>query len=512
MAHSPRLTLLSCLVLTLLTSGCSLFHMEPVRVVQCRPSGSRLESLAGTRFTLDFSEEMAPATVEKAFLCRMRQGPRWEEIPGKLAWEQHNSRLIFTPRRPITDPAAGEISISASAEDCWGNNLTENFLSPFSSRPEDTAPVLLQSFPEDAGFLNIQTAPLQFTFSEPILPESLHRGFSLSPSLPGAFLESPAPGEISWQPQTEWQDGVTYRWELSREITDRAGNPLNHAHRGSFSTSADTEAPRITGITLGGFSLDYQAPADDSGDIPLTPGIPSRGTLEVAFSEPIDPDSAEGAVTLSPATPLDDDLSRLAEQGIWTAEIPENLPWDEICSLTCSGDITDLHGNSPAGPGEALFRTNHPRFRPPLITRAVWKKDPELPDPQGLAEIRPWEPLDMTGYREESRQGYIDFYLDLNPETEAVETAEFLDSLELSAPAGSLAWSRLGFSFPGAAAGLPRTDDEDTVLRVFWDWEFLSPGMMTLETAAPWHDSRGNAQQDPWIITCPTEGTSGGGP
>src|SRR5207253_10791744 len=111
------------------------------------------------------------------------------------------------------------------------------------------APSIVSSTPSDgASGVAATTTPIRVAFSEGVNHPAAEAGFSITPSVSGAF--SWDGNTLVFTPSTSLAAGTTYHVTIRASVMDSAGNPLATDYQISFATEAAAPPPWISGTVL----------------------------------------------------------------------------------------------------------------------------------------------------------------------------------------------------------------------------------------------------------------------
>ena len=383
----------------------------PPRVSLSQPApGDTGVAVAGTTIRLTFSEPLDEGTVAGAFGFASAGGA----VGGAGGLEEGGLVWAFEPDEPLAWRTAYTVSVDTTAQDLWGNGLDqvpgtparEPFEMSFTTEADRIAPQVVWSDPQDEAAGVDVAAEVRICLSEPlarasVTPAALHVSVEAAP-VPGRSSLEPGDTVVAWSAVTlpdslpatlAW--GTRYTVTAETLLTDLQGNGLDgdEAAPGRqpyvlhFTTEQERVAPRVTAFLPG------------MTDVPVEAG------LRLAFSEPMDPLSLEGAgvVTLvrESGEPLDFAAALLPTGDTLEIQPAALLAHDELHRLDVDTLATDLAGNAldqeAADPGAqgytVFFRTVADEVRPYVVS-VVPRDDSAHVPLDAIVELRFSEPLD----------------------------------------------------------------------------------------------------------------------
>jgi hypothetical protein len=226
----------------------------------------------------------------------VRLAPGDMELKARASqWDTARRKVTLLPAQPLPVNTEVTATVETDFADASGNALAVPFTFRFTVR-DDQAPRVVSAIPaEGASQVDLTTAEVSFTFSEPMDTST----GTLVPS-GGITLGTGAwTGNTLKAPLSGLGHGGTYAIHLEG-FKDTAGNTLDTTPylgngRLDFSTGADTFAPAVTA----------SMPAEGSTNIyPVEvyyrttgqPGLSERKVLTIEFNEPMDTTLAQATL------------------------------------------------------------------------------------------------------------------------------------------------------------------------------------------------------------------------
>ena len=225
-------------------------------------------ALTHTSIEVVFSEPVERPTAERAFTIS-------PQVDGTFSWT--GSTMSFTPHERLPLDTRFQVRVLRGVQDAAGNRMngdSEVFSFDTVGRPRVVA-----SGPADGGEVAVDSAVV-LTFSTLMDTASVERALQISPQVRYTPRWS---GEVlTIEPAEPLAVGQQYRLQVATTATDLAGNSLSEPFVVSFSTLDDA------------LETAWILPADGlAGVSPVSP-------IAIAFDEPIDPESLDGALQLEP--------------------------------------------------------------------------------------------------------------------------------------------------------------------------------------------------------------------
>jgi hypothetical protein len=313
--------------------GCSfiveLLHMEAVEITAWTPSEELIQADQAATVTIRFSSSMNRILAEDAFsLSRDNQS-----LQGRFSWQNADTLLIFTPEVPLETGYRFAVRVAESAEDLYGNSLSEPFDFCFATARELVPPEVLLHEPADGQLLSSARVPIRIVFSESIDPSSFYPHFSLFPSVRGGFTWDADGEQVQFTPLADYQPGQSYEVVLGREISDRSGNQLAEEIRFEFCIN-DSLQPLIEDVmTLKGGQI--LVPLQQGGAIDPSLKIEKDEGFLFAFSRSPTEEQKLDLFSVQPSAPFS--LNWDVDNSNCELTFQENLCWNQVYSIEVLG-------------------------------------------------------------------------------------------------------------------------------------------------------------------------------
>jgi len=254
----------------------------PMVVAVSPPDGARDVSPRAA-LTIQFNTPMNPPSVERA----LRIEPESDVV---YDWDDSRTTLTVTPTKALQAGVRYQVSIDDSALSRFFRPLDEPFVFTFETAPP---PAVTSLWPRDGSVgVSVDTL-ISVRFSRAIVPPDR---LAVPELLPAFRTDPPVAGSVVWidpatllfRPDQPLRPGVRYTCSLSPNLTDQSGTPLGRVYSWSFTTLA----PTVLNVS----------PAPNARQVAL------REPLRIVFSQPVDRQALEGALSVSPPMPgtLDD--------------------------------------------------------------------------------------------------------------------------------------------------------------------------------------------------------------
>ncbi len=224
----------------------------------------------------------------------------------------------------------------------------EEGISPSEPPGETTPPEVVDHYPADGATEVERNVVIWVEFSESMFGESVTSGMTITPSF--GYISSWDGNVLNITPTNLLSASTLYTLTIDETSEDFAGNQLGADYAFSFTTgtSGDLTAPTVLGTV------------PDAGE----PDVPLLQHIEVRFSEPMDPASVEGSITLDPNTGI------LEFEWMGTTMLIHHdiFPQNSSITVTIGTTAADLAGNTLESPYTWSFRTILDEERPWLLS------------------------------------------------------------------------------------------------------------------------------------------------
>jgi hypothetical protein len=217
--------------------SCDMLRFSLFEVTSWTPGGGYQPEPEKIIVSLDFSSDPDRASVEKNFSLT-GDGNR---IRGNFFW--NGKKMTFSPLTPLEINTDYAINLSADAHDTKGLSMDEAFNRIFSTRPDNSRPVLISSYPEMYSEINDLRTEIKLEFSIPIPLKTLYDNVSFTPSMMGIWrLENNGKTAV-FTPIEPWAQKTRYEIRFSTSLTDNNGMNIGNDFLRVFTTENDLEIP-----------------------------------------------------------------------------------------------------------------------------------------------------------------------------------------------------------------------------------------------------------------------------
>ncbi len=301
--------------------------IAPPTLVQSVPANNAMDVATDAVVSLTFSEPLDTESLQVDVQPALELGAP--------AWSAGNKTVSFpAPAMPFAAATSYELSIAAA--DVAGNPLEGAGLLSFTTAAGATGAPKVVSVSPPAAATGVSTnTALVLAFSKPMKQASVQAALSLQPAATLSFVWNAAGTSVTCMPAGGLAASTTYSLTLAVTAQDLTGVPLGAMFTSSFTTGSNADVTKPT--------VASSLPA--AGAV----GQSAATSLQLTFSEPMNPLSVEGALTAT--TPA----AVVFNPGVWSADktqvtfTPKTAPAQ---STTVTWRLTtaakDLAGNALA--------------------------------------------------------------------------------------------------------------------------------------------------------------------
>ena len=219
-----------------------------------------------------------------------------EPVSGSHRWK--GDRLTFIPNNAFLPGSLYCLNLTGNLSDSEGRLFPIDASIPFfSERSEAPCFEISDISPPSGSTLTDRDAELSFSFSRPVLKESLEEALFISPK---------EEVDISWNgeadtctivPRFGWDDKTSYTVSFFQsELTSSEGLFLPTSGEFTFRTDLALGQETAARITIVEFDFQRGFPPVD----PQTEEMDPSDTIQIEFSRPVNRDSVEAAFIIAP--------------------------------------------------------------------------------------------------------------------------------------------------------------------------------------------------------------------
>jgi hypothetical protein len=226
------------LILPLFLS-CDILRFSKFEVISWTPGEGYYSESEKIIVSLEFSREPDIAIVERNFSLTGNEN----RIKGNFLWD--GRKVAFTPLTPLEKNTDYVLSLSADACDTKGLSMDEAFNREFTTRPENSRPVLLSCYPQMYAEIGDPRTEVRLYFSIPVPLITLYDNVSFNPSMTGSWRLEEGGKLAVFTPAEPWTQLKQYEIHISTSLTDNNGMNIGNDFTSIFTTGTDHEKPYL---------------------------------------------------------------------------------------------------------------------------------------------------------------------------------------------------------------------------------------------------------------------------
>ena len=482
-------------------TSCDLLRVAPLEILSWSPGPGHHRIVDEGTVSILFSEEPDRASAESSFTLT-EDGAA---LSGGFSWL--GPALTFMPCGGLRANAEYRITVSADARNTSGVSLERSFEVTFSSKPEDTRPVFISSFPECGGILETRDDPVSVQFSEAIDAVSLRESISFSPAIKGVWNQESGGSVSVFTALEPWVWAEEYKASISADLLDTSGNRMGKPVSFCFTVGADSSPPfllRAEAVDESGFAVavvNADIPQDDM--VIENPGWETSWKLRLHFSEPVSWSALAAKIAGEGGVFLEPDYTGDFTQAV-DVRISGYPEWSESFIVRIPPGVEDQAGNDSLDESMFRFVFDGPGSRPPRFAgiRLPLAPGAALPEDRNLAVFSTADPyatlaipVDETGYPVGVPvAASIEVYVELASGA-AMNLLSLMKSFRFSSTNGAVEFSANRMMAEGLESTEPHAPWADyAVARIDGTLtNRVDSGIITIQLAAGFCDSRGNA-------------------
>jgi len=203
--------------------------------------------------TVEFSEQMDASSINEGSFTVSRDGAN---VPGRIEVTRGNRTATFRPEQQLEPDTEYTVEVSSAVRDVAGNEMGTGFSSSFvTATGKDVTRPSVTGVTPGSGAVDVpEDMTVTVTFSEPVNPLSIGPGtlYLLGPggAVPGVFTLGSGNTTVGFTPLYPLFAGAVYSLNVTKGVTDTAGNPLLSPFASGFtvaeSPNTDIQPTRAT--------------------------------------------------------------------------------------------------------------------------------------------------------------------------------------------------------------------------------------------------------------------------
>ena len=230
------------LLTIILFSACDILRFSQFEVVAWSPGAGYYSEPEKITVSLSFSHEPNKASVERGFSL----AADGNSVRGTFLWA--GKKVIFSPLTPLEPNTDYTINLSADAKNNDGLSMDEAFFCFFTTRLDNTRPVVTWCYPSMYEEIDDLKAQIKLRFSKQISVKSLYENVSFSPSVKGHWQLDEGDKLVIFTPEEPWKQNTRYEIRFSSSLTDKNGMNVRNDFLSVFSTGIDNEIPVLLNV------------------------------------------------------------------------------------------------------------------------------------------------------------------------------------------------------------------------------------------------------------------------
>jgi hypothetical protein len=216
-----------------------LLRSSPFAVLEWSPGEGYHANPSALPVSLYFSHVPDRASVERHFSLTDDGNP----LSGVFHWD--DKMVIFIPAVPLGQNRDYMLTLAADAHDEKGVSMDKAFEERFTTRPDNTRPVLVSVFPETNSVIGDPYTAVRLGFSQTVSLNTLRDNVSFEPSMNGSWnLEGDGTRAV-FRPAEPWTHGTRYQLKISSSFEGNTGMALGKDFASVFTVGDDHEKPRL---------------------------------------------------------------------------------------------------------------------------------------------------------------------------------------------------------------------------------------------------------------------------
>jgi hypothetical protein len=471
--------------------SCDILRTSPFEVIAWSPGEGDHDS-RDIKVSLTFSREPDRTSVERSFSLTEDA----QAVAGFFIWE--GSTLVFKSSFPLSKNRDYLITLKTDAQNKEGLSLERQFRAAFSSRPESSRPVLLESNPVDGGIIREERDRVELLFSTPLDRNSLSN-LSFVPSVPGVWSLEDGGRRACFTPSESWTAGREYRLNAGSAVSGDTGLDTGREYTVHFLAGIDSEGPRL----LSAYAEDKQGNAvlNLLTDINEHSGWERDWKLVVEFSETVDLSSVVSALSCEPSLgPVLDTPPGFGERAV--IRFSETPVYGSRFTLTLGKNVKDRIGNTADESKSWVIRADGAASKAPVLTGIRIPSAPGAVDEKPLCysrdDLLAYLPFDTDYFPSETPVPvWMELYFETAPHA-VPDLFSLMDCFKLSATNTALVFSPREFK-TGAFTMADVPEGWESLVRVELRGMITNKpfaGMVTIEVGAGLEDTLGNVNAE----------------
>jgi hypothetical protein len=227
------------IIALLFINSCDILRISQFEVTSWSPGEGYHPQPENTEVSLSFSHDPNKASIEKYFTLT-GNGKR---LGGTFIWSE--KKVVFSPSIPLEINTDYILNLAANANNTKGLSMDNAFNCEFSTRPDNTRPVLISYSPSLYEEVIEPRAEIKLEFSLPVPVNTLYDNVSFSPSMTGIWTLYDDNKLAVFTPSEPWIQNNKYTMRFSSSLTDINGMNIGNDFSSVFYSKIDHDIPYL---------------------------------------------------------------------------------------------------------------------------------------------------------------------------------------------------------------------------------------------------------------------------
>ena len=234
-----KFCILFIIISLFLLASCDILRFDQFEISSWSPGGGYHSEPDKIEVSLNFSREPDKASIERNFSLT-GNGNR---IKGNFIW--NGNKVIYSPLTPFEINIDYILSLTAEAHDSTGLSMDDAFNCYFSTRPDNTRPMLISCFPSMNEEVKDPRAKVKLEFSIPVPIKTIQDNVTFIPSMSGLWVLHNEGRLAVFTPSEPWLLNSKYEIHISTSLSDNNGMNIGNDFLSVFSAKIDHEIPYL---------------------------------------------------------------------------------------------------------------------------------------------------------------------------------------------------------------------------------------------------------------------------
>ena len=277
------------IVLVLMCLSCGVVDFSPSDSIKLNPSKYNQVVGEDEEIYIKFGFSPDHSSAQSAFEIQNTDG----RISGTFKW--NDNTMIFKPEKSLEPAQRYLLKYAGEVIDTSGKEHKYNIYTPFFYQVKKAVkPAVTKINPSDGSTIQAWDR-VTFSFSVPMAMTSFLKGFSVAPEIEYTEEWNEDHTQMIITPKTRWKEHQVYSFTFSETVSSADGISIVEPKSFCLYCSTGAEVPAVLSVnTALNDGLNY--PVLLSG----LDGVKNNDAIRITFSEPMDVDATEDALSISP--------------------------------------------------------------------------------------------------------------------------------------------------------------------------------------------------------------------